>query len=306
MMKPMAMRALLILVIAFSFVPATAYALDGIFPGQNSNPVNLITDIPAFQNVRTGEDMPAFLNSLYTICIGAAVVIAILQLIRGGITWMLADSLTSKESARHSITIAIMGLILVLSPYIVFSIINPKILDLSITKLTLTVPEYRDSPQTPIEGGGELVENMQNIKIAVFGTAEQAMNYQCPVGDFKKDVLDCNPEHPGEICKLAVCRGVINLVAVDKVEGCGLFGCESQPAQQFTEAYVKAVGECRRLKDILQTRSPSSFGGLLDREPTPPTTPPHAREIPCAGYATDPTYKCYETKYWCSDANYNR
>lgn len=78
-------------------------------------------------------DLPMFLNTVYTLVIGIAVVLAVLQIVRGGILWMLTDSFTEKSQARHLITIAVMGLVLVLSPVIVFNIINPCILNLSLT-----------------------------------------------------------------------------------------------------------------------------------------------------------------------------
>jgi hypothetical protein len=91
-----------------------------------------VSDIPAFGKAGAAPSLPTFLNTLYTYCIGIAVVIAVLQLARAGITYTLADSLTSKEEARHLIGASVFGLILVLSPYIVFKIINPQILTLNI------------------------------------------------------------------------------------------------------------------------------------------------------------------------------
>lgn len=108
-----------------------------------------LSNIPALGlDQNSIPSLPIFLNDLYKICIGIAVVIAVLQLIRGGITYMLVDSVTTKEQARHSITAAILGLILVLSPYIVFSIINPKILSLQIdvSQLQTTVTSGQSQP----------------------------------------------------------------------------------------------------------------------------------------------------------------
>lgn len=86
-----------------------------------------------FSTVVGASDLPAFLNQIYLLCIGIAVVVSILQIIRGGITWMLTDSVMEKGQAKHLVTIAIMGLLLVLSPVIVFNIINPCILSLSLS-----------------------------------------------------------------------------------------------------------------------------------------------------------------------------
>jgi|GEM_PF-6272271 len=105
----------------------------------SNQPFVPLTDIPAFSNFNPSSGLPVALNSLYYICIGIAVVIAVLQLARAGITYMLADSITSKEEARHLIGASILGLVLVLSPYLVFKLINPSILSLNINVSNLAV-----------------------------------------------------------------------------------------------------------------------------------------------------------------------
>lgn len=92
-----------------------------------------ISQIPVFDSFAGAASLPAFLNQLYKICIGIAVVIAVLQLIRAGIMYSMGDSGFAKiEEAKHLITTSLLGLVLVLAPYIVFSIINPAILSLNI------------------------------------------------------------------------------------------------------------------------------------------------------------------------------
>ncbi|HVX90110.1 MAG TPA: pilin [Candidatus Paceibacterota bacterium] len=113
-------------------------------PGGNTQvgdnqPFVPLTDIPVFTSFNPSAGLPVALNSIYYICIGIAVVIAVLQLARAGITYMLAESLTSKEEARHLIGASVLGLVLVLSPYLVFKLINPAILTLNINTSGLTV-----------------------------------------------------------------------------------------------------------------------------------------------------------------------
>jgi hypothetical protein len=74
-----------------------------------------------------------FFNNLYKICIGFAAALAFFQIVRAGITWMTAGDNTERVSqARSLITNSIFGLILVLSPVIIFSVINPNILSLQL------------------------------------------------------------------------------------------------------------------------------------------------------------------------------
>lgn len=91
-----------------------------------------LTNIPALADAGNAAKLPDFLNSLYKLAIGAAAVLAVLQIIRAGIMYMGGDSVTEKKEAKSLITLSIGGLVLILSPVIVFSIINPKILDLQI------------------------------------------------------------------------------------------------------------------------------------------------------------------------------
>lgn len=89
-----------------------------------------LTKIPGLTDITASPNIEIFLNNLYRICIGLAAVIAVLQIIRAGVMYMLGDSFTEKKEAKNLIAMAIFGLVLVLSPVIVFSIINKDILSL--------------------------------------------------------------------------------------------------------------------------------------------------------------------------------
>ena len=109
-----------------------------------------LTNIPALFDTGNQFNLQNFLNGLYRVCIGAAAVIAVLQIMRAGIMYMGGDSVTEKKEARSLIGLAIGGLILVLSPVIVFSIINPEILSLKIGNIDkLNVPLDMSS-STPV------------------------------------------------------------------------------------------------------------------------------------------------------------
>lgn len=94
-----------------------------------------LTSIPGIESAGNSATLPDFLNNLYKLAIGVAAVLAVLQIVRAGIMYMGGDSVTEKKEARNLITLSIGGLILILSPVIVFSVINPKILDLKIDGL---------------------------------------------------------------------------------------------------------------------------------------------------------------------------
>lgn len=91
-----------------------------------------LTNTPFIEQAGNAVDLENFLNQMYRLCIGIAAVVAVLQIMRAGIMYMGGDSITEKKEAKNLIALSIGGLILVLSPVIVFSIINPDILSLKI------------------------------------------------------------------------------------------------------------------------------------------------------------------------------
>lgn len=82
--------------------------------------------------VANSAGLASFFNNLYKYLIGLAAVLAVIMIIWGGLEISTKDSVSKKQNGRERITQAILGLVLVLSPVLVFSIINPSILNLSI------------------------------------------------------------------------------------------------------------------------------------------------------------------------------
>lgn len=107
-----------------------------------------LTQIPGIKDVADSSTLPNFLNTLYKLCVGIAAALAVLQIMRGGMTYMLGDSVTEKKEARNLIAMSVVGLLLVLSPAIVFGIIDPRILNLQVdfTKLQSTPGSSHGSP----------------------------------------------------------------------------------------------------------------------------------------------------------------
>lgn len=126
------MMRLLILLASFG-LPVLAYA-------QGTDFIPLLPSLPGITEVSSANSIAPLLSQIYKICIGLAAVLAVLQIMRAGILYMGGDSITEKKEARGLIGTALAGLLLVLSPVIVFSIINPDILNLNIggEKLQIT------------------------------------------------------------------------------------------------------------------------------------------------------------------------
>ncbi len=154
-----------------------------------------LTDAPFLRNAGNASSLPGFLNDIYRICIGAAAVIAVLQIMRAGIMYMGGDSVTEKKEAKNLIGMAIGGLILVLSPVIVFSIINPDILSLRINNIEdLRVPISPVASTTPISLPGT-EQGICSINYIELG---RSMNCSAAGPQWEQASLSCCSMLPGE------------------------------------------------------------------------------------------------------------
>lgn len=92
-----------------------------------------LTNLPGIDDAGGSDSLPTFFNNLYRLCIGAAAVIAIIQIMQGGAYFMFnKGSVAHNQKGKSLIMNAILGLLLVLSPAIIFGIINPDILRLNL------------------------------------------------------------------------------------------------------------------------------------------------------------------------------
>lgn len=108
-----------------------------------------LTNFPAFTNYAASTSLVPFVNSLYTYAIGIAVILAVLEIVWGGFLWMGSDaSITNKEAGRHKIMMAIFGLILVLSPYVIFQFINPAALSMKLGTSDIMIKQPVAKPTT--------------------------------------------------------------------------------------------------------------------------------------------------------------
>lgn len=92
-----------------------------------------LAPIPGLTDIQpTAGGLATFFNNLYKFAIGMAAILAVIMIIWGGLEYSTQDSISKKSDGKQRIYDAIFGLVLVLSPVLVFSIINPSILNLSI------------------------------------------------------------------------------------------------------------------------------------------------------------------------------
>lgn len=120
--------------------------------------------------------MAVFLNGLYTFLIGLAAALAVIMIVWGGIEISTQDSVSKQSSGKDHIRKAIIGLILVLSPVLVFSMINKNIIGNLSTSFSPITP-----PSMP--SGGTVASSTDPItKCSVQGTAGILQIATCPSG----------------------------------------------------------------------------------------------------------------------------
>ena len=73
------------------------------------------------------SDFPIFIKTLYDWGIGIVGLLAFAQLVRGGIMYMISGAVDKKDSAKHIITDALIGLTLALASYLIVYTINPQL-----------------------------------------------------------------------------------------------------------------------------------------------------------------------------------
>lgn len=110
--------------------PANTNTTAGTADG---NTFTALTQIPQINNIATADNFSTFINTLYKICIGVGAVLAVLMIMYAGVLFMTSSgSVQGNEKAKKYISNAIFGLVLILTPTIVFGIINPSILNINI------------------------------------------------------------------------------------------------------------------------------------------------------------------------------
>jgi hypothetical protein len=104
------------------FAPHTVF-------GQNTTVELLAEGIPGIEG---GQSFSSYLQSLFQLGIGVAVVLAVIQIVLGGFKYMTTDAAGGKEEGKEKIRGAIYGLILALATVLILQTINPNIVSLKI------------------------------------------------------------------------------------------------------------------------------------------------------------------------------
>jgi len=159
-------------------------AFLGFAPHVFAQGFTALAPIPGLTNISptsvlNGDVLALFFNNLYKYLIGLAATLAVIEIIWAGldISFFHKDAVGAIVEDKGRIYNAIFGLILVLSPVLVFSIINPSILNLS-----LNLPPIKlDTPVAGTSGGGTTTPVVDpGTLCSVVGTANILLFATCP------------------------------------------------------------------------------------------------------------------------------
>ncbi len=239
------MRTLLFFLLTFLLVPFVALA-----QADTSTAFIPLTSIPGIESAGNADSLPDFLNNLYRLMIGAAAVLAVLQIVRAGIMFMGGDSVTEKKEAKSLIVLAIGGLVLILSPVIVFSVINPDILSLKINRLG----ELTDAKFAAYQQGQEIGARTETLLWTNSTLARSAAESKCRVdGGDKLEYVCKKPD--GTTRTLAASQtcaaGEVSMSFCYKTGTAG--GESDSEVQKMCELYHRTIAlegaSCARLVD---------------------------------------------------------
>ena len=122
----------------------------------NKKWTGLLAALPAYvpleplpgANANTYNSLSAYLTLLFNILLSIGGMIAIVTLVLGGITYMVSEIADKKSEARKRMQSAIIGLLLLLSCWLILHEINPNL-----TNFSLTLPGQTQSAVTTSSSG---------------------------------------------------------------------------------------------------------------------------------------------------------
>jgi hypothetical protein len=96
----------------------------------------------------TSTDLPTFLGNLFTAALSIGAILAVLRLAYAGYEYMTSDAWSSKTHAREVIGDVVLGLLLLLSVWLILHQINPDILNLNFLQHASQLPATSQSGQS--------------------------------------------------------------------------------------------------------------------------------------------------------------
>ncbi len=120
-----------------------------------------------------GGNLAVYFNRLYLLTISVGAIIAVVKIFIAGIKWSMSDVVTDKSSAKSDIRGALLGLAILLVPFIVLKEIYPDLTNLNFLQNAPTVT-LTPNPTAPDPG---LADTNPNSTVAPTGMTFQNCAY---------------------------------------------------------------------------------------------------------------------------------
>ncbi len=108
--------------------------------------------------VKPGVDFATFFNSLFRLFIAAAAAIAIVRIVWAGFKYMTVESIRGKGESREKILDALIGLLLALGTFMLLSIINPNLTNITGGVTVVKIKGEELAPVQPTQNASVLME----------------------------------------------------------------------------------------------------------------------------------------------------
>lgn len=168
---------LIFLITSIYLFPFFLYAQEGggsTAPG--SGGITFITALP-FIDGDNISSLGELVNALFLLALVTGALLAVVKLVIAGATYMLSDVVTKKQSAIASIKGAVLGLLLILSTWLILTQINPDITDSTGINLpVITVPDDEDRDERIIE---EMCEDAAQCEVKACDGTDEECEQQC-------------------------------------------------------------------------------------------------------------------------------
>lgn len=111
---------------SFQFIFVTLLLVPILSFAETLQPYVPLVTIPGVTNTGFGN-LPQYLNQLYLALIAIGALIAVVKIIMAGVKWSFSGIVTDKAAAKSDIKGALLGLAILLAPYVVLKEINPEL-----------------------------------------------------------------------------------------------------------------------------------------------------------------------------------
>lgn len=128
--KKSAYRIALITIIALGFYLALVFVVNAQQTG--FVPLRKLDESKRFSNLYTDNNLTGYVNKMFLFMIALGAMLAVGRLAYAGWLYMMGDSFGNLKKAKEIVGNVVIGLLLLLSIYLILELINPEILNIKV------------------------------------------------------------------------------------------------------------------------------------------------------------------------------